>query len=152
VEEKSMSIETEHHGYKITYGENTDVWRCWELDVEGKTLSSVKAKIASILSQSRKIDATPAYYIQSWGRVEKITVLSWASPTKVWVMEGKRRAKCSADAIVWMSEETATKLAEARAKESAASALREEAAAIRAAIPRIAPPDGAMFEAEEQTP
>ena len=56
-------IETEHKGYKITYSDNEDVWRCWELNVEHEKLSKLKQRIDRLSLEARKEAAFDARYI-----------------------------------------------------------------------------------------
>lgn len=48
-------IETEHNGYKIRYGENSDTWECYDLQLSANTLSALKDKINKTLAQERRL-------------------------------------------------------------------------------------------------
>lgn len=48
-------IETTHQGYRIRYGENSDTWECFDLQLSANTLSSLKDKINKTLAEERKV-------------------------------------------------------------------------------------------------
>ena len=57
-----MPIETTYRGYKITYGESSDQWGCYDLGGHGKdthapTLTELKAKLDKFLLTTRKKNA-----------------------------------------------------------------------------------------------
>jgi len=62
-------IKTDHNGHEIVYSENQDVWRCWKLDLEAKTLSALRNKINKIDADARRIN------------IEVIRVGSYHQPT-----------------------------------------------------------------------
>jgi hypothetical protein len=143
-----VSIETEHHGYKIVYSENEDRWRCWEMECDGKSLSAVKAKVAAILSATRKIEPAPAVTLRSWGGLQNVMLLGWASAQKVWVMDGRRRTQENASNVAMMTPETLSALSRVDALQKQADALRADIARILDSIPRVQPPEGAKFPAD----
>lgn len=78
-----MTIETEHNGRKITYAENQDVWRCWAMNVEAKTLTALKSKLDKIDADARRIDATRAYLLDHHGeKLTPVTVTLIAKPAE----------------------------------------------------------------------
>jgi len=94
-----VSIETEHNGHKITYSENEDVWRCWQLDMDGKTLSALKQKINQHDASMRRIKPTVAWAVRSWGGPEKVTLTLIADDKEVWAVdeEGRRQKRAFKD-------------------------------------------------------
>ena len=68
-------IETEHKGYRISYSDNEDVWRCWELNIEHEKLSKLKQRIDRLSLEARKEAAFDALRIQYNGRAELVRVV-----------------------------------------------------------------------------
>lgn len=65
-------IKTEHNGREITYAENQDIWRCWDLEMEASTLSALKAKLDKFDADQRRVAQVPAFRIGSmYERPEK---------------------------------------------------------------------------------
>lgn len=145
-----MAIETEHKGYKIGYFEESDTWRCYELELTAPKLSALKAKIDKIDADARKLDRVPVVVLGGWNSRAKFGVaLSWASKDALWLMIDRRRSKEPCNTIVPDGPETRAQLARADALEKQAAGLRADAAAIIAAIPRWQPSQKAVADEEE---
>lgn len=70
-----MTIETEHRGYKISYAENEDVWRCWDLEEDAPTLSALKRKIDKHDKARRTAtEVIPAVRISSGGGLSQVSI------------------------------------------------------------------------------
>lgn len=132
-------IETEHKDYKIRYSENEDVWRCWELDLEAKTLSALKAKINQIDAAGRKLDRVSVYVFGGYGLPKEAIALSWAGKGKLWILEGKRRSQEPCDRISRVTPEITAAIKQAGQLQSQAQEIRKQADSILAAIPRWEP-------------
>lgn len=61
------TIETEYRGHKITYSENSDEWRCWDIEYSNISMQKVKAKIDAFYLKLRKESAVPCYELSSYG-------------------------------------------------------------------------------------
>lgn len=57
----SQRLETEHRGYPIYYGENSDKWHCRDIDLQADTLSALKRKIDEIDRKARQAAAVICY-------------------------------------------------------------------------------------------
>ena len=70
-----MSIETTHRGYKVTYAENEDVWRCWDLEEDAPTLSGIKRKIDKHDRARRATtELIPALYLNEYQGVREVSI------------------------------------------------------------------------------
>lgn len=144
-----MSIKTEHKGYKIEYFEHADAWGCYELELDGKSLASLKAKINKIDMDARRLDRIPIIVLDGWGGEKYGVALSWATQKSVWVMAGGRRSKESCDKIVTVTAEVQAVLARVKTLRKQATELNEQAKAITGAIPRWQPSEKNVADDEE---
>lgn len=121
-------IETEHNGHKITYAENEDVWRCWDMGVEAKTLSAVKTKLKKLDADARRCNV-PVLVLHHYGcEIDAVGVATLIEGKDVWVTSKDRRGKTERrkKPINLLLLDTA----ENRAAIKAASARRKEGEAI----------------------
>ena len=58
-------IEVEYGGFKIVYGDNDDLWHCYALNLDAKTLSSLKEQIGKVLTEARKVGNRPVLRIST---------------------------------------------------------------------------------------
>jgi hypothetical protein len=81
-------IKIEHNGHTITYSENEDVWRCWALEAEAKTLSILKTKINKIDAEARRVDVK-VFEIDRLSKEQKIVkcLMVDADGKSVWILE-----------------------------------------------------------------
>ncbi len=145
-----MSIETEHNGHKITYAENEDVWRCWALDLDAKTLGALRTKINKIDAEARRVDNVNAIKVNEhgFGSHEPVEIVM-VDGDSAWVIHRQQRMwrgqmepklvreKVKLHQLALDLPETVVafdRLAEARAAERAATLAAREAVA---AIPRV---------------
>lgn len=94
-------IEIDFNGITIHYSENEDVWRCSSFDVDGKTLSAVKAKVNNILADARRlVEPIAVFTLDSWSnKVSEQGVVTlvesdkkvWLTTTKLAWWKGERR-------------------------------------------------------------
>ncbi len=68
------TLEVEHAGFKIRYQENENKWRCWDLDIDGPQLSTVKTKISNMMAAERRITPTHAVYWSTHSAPEVILI------------------------------------------------------------------------------
>lgn len=54
---------TEHRGYSIYYTDNSEIWRCQDLDLEAERLSQLKSKIDRELKKMREADGVSVLYL-----------------------------------------------------------------------------------------
>ncbi len=149
---------TTHRGFDIRYSENEDVWRCYDIDVDGATLSAVKRKIDRHIAESRKAERMPAIEIphSSFFGEEVVEVLVTAiadkrrlsSKDKVWVTPASKRRRRDKDRYQIEIGSLAPETPEARTLivvwRTAVAALRRAEKAeerAKAAIPRLRPSD-----------
>lgn len=76
-------MELSYRGYAIRFGENSETWRCWSLDVEAEKLSTVKAKIDRLIAAARKLEnPVPVIYVDWHQVVKPVKVIAFAQPRK----------------------------------------------------------------------
>lgn len=147
-----MTIETEHRGYKITYGENEDVWRCWALEIEAPGLSTVKRKI-DVIDRKRRAMAEPvrAYLLNDHQAPREVGVSllaeapnpnrSYEAAGKAWTLndpsQSKGREKTSIDRLMPITPEAMAALEVFVAAKAAERAATAKAKAAYNAIPRL---------------
>lgn len=79
-----MALETEHRGYKIRYGENSDEWFCNEAGdgMSAPTLSKLKDKINRMIASQKKKTAVDFLVIEDSGIIgNRKTLLTEARMT-----------------------------------------------------------------------
>jgi len=139
-------IETEHNGHAITYAENEDVWRCWSMNVEGKTLSAVKAKLNKLDADARRVNV-PVIVLNHYGcTVDAIGLATLIDKGDVWIAAKDRRgstqrSKTSMSRIVLDTPENREAIKAASAKEKQAESVMKEAEGMVYAIPRVTADD-----------
>lgn len=140
----------EHRGYKITYSENQDVWRCWDINYESAKLSLVKQKIDAVERQHRKL-AAPALYITHGGAVKDCVIVSLDEDRdRCFITTGEtgtdrwgrpngtlKRDKVSLSQIAADTPENRELARVALEKQAAYEAAQAAATAARKAIPRL---------------
>ncbi|MGE3914678.1 MAG: hypothetical protein AB7F78_03180 [Hyphomicrobiaceae bacterium] len=143
-------IETDHLGQRIIYSENSDTWQCLEMELQAKSLSALKTKIADALNAARKCDVE-AIYFPSFSSWEKAKVTMLVEPDEAWIVhpEGKkmRRRKVKFNELLPDTPESVRLIKEWRDLSAAAESARRAAEAARAAIPRLSPDDCRAREA-----
>ena len=151
-------IEVDFNGITIHYSENEDLWRCASFDVEGKTLSAVKAKVNKLLADARRLarrlaEPIAVFTVDSWSMKasEKGVVTLVESDKKVWLIttktvwwkgeqrEEKARSKIDIEREILDTPEARAVLKDVREKIAALEArIRTEKARIEA-LPRLTP-------------
>jgi len=110
----SSRIETEHAGHTISYSENEDVWRCYTLDLEAKTLSLLRQKINTWLNKTRKLGSGVEvwYFSNNWDhKPERVKATSLTDDGQVWLALNEKgryartRTKVPLDKIVMITDE-----------------------------------------------
>lgn len=139
-------ITTEHNGHQIVYAENEDVWRCWGMDLEAKTLSALKTKMNAADAAARRVGNVRVFIIPSYsGDIEEGLVTLLEGDGHAWVVppagkkevRGRRsRAKTEISSLA-LDTPAAREAIEAwdRAREFSREAAQAERDA-KAAIPR----------------
>lgn len=140
-------ITTEHSGHEIVYSENEDVWRCWNLDAEAKTLSALKVKINKHLNEARRLDNVRVWKLDWGGTPElySVTLLegdgaAWVSKVAPGTSKGRRekvREKALLKDLVLDTAENRAAIEMWRSLESAARTAQQKATDAKAAIARV---------------
>lgn len=145
-------IETFHLGRRVTYSDNRDVWLCDELDMEAKTLSAMKAKIADHEKLSRRVDVRLMHFSTYYGRTAISTQAVLLEDDKhVWCntiesktdrfghgrKDVKRREKVKFAELVEDTPEVRALLTAYIAQDKKADEERDRARKMHAAIPRV---------------
>ena len=160
------SIETEHNGYVIAYAENQDVWRCWGLELEAKTLSALKNKINKVSSDARRLDNVEAIDLsETWGKPKPVKIVMLAGvdymkKPQAWIIktainpsrfrgEKDQRQKVALENLVLDTPENQKLLSAYLTKQEAVRAAQEEANKAKAAIPRVTLADLSQTRSEE---
>lgn len=137
-------IKTEHAGYEIVYSENGDLWRCWNLEVEAKTLSALKTKINQCLAEARRVDNVRVWKLDWSGgpKLYAVTLLdgeahAWVSPVDSLDRKGKTRERADFDKLILDTPENRAAIEAWRALERASRAAAIAASEARDAIPRV---------------
>ena len=80
-------ITTEHNGHQIVYAENEDVWRCWGMELEAKTLTALKTKLNAADAAARRVGNVKVIVLSHYGEFSMgvVTLLegekhAWVSP------------------------------------------------------------------------
>ena len=139
-------IETEHNGHKIAYAENEDVWRCWAMDVEGKTLSAVKTKLNKIDAEARRV-SVPVILLHHWGcQVDAVGVATLIEKDDVWVTTKDRhgsteRRKKPMGVILLDTPENRSAIKAAAARRKEGEAITKEADDMMSSLPRVTAAD-----------
>lgn len=91
-------IKTTYLDHVIVYAENEDIWRCWDFDVEGKTLSAVKEKMRKLDAEARKIPDLEAFELDNWNRVTPVVInLLDAERDSAWVLKREKNWRHGGD-------------------------------------------------------
>ncbi len=151
-----MTLETEHNGYKISYAENEDVWRCWDLSLDGKTLSAVKAKINTEIKRAREITAMPALAFDGSYSTEarEVVITLIADESRVWTLgrgrwgDQNKREKTSIELLMADNDENRKTLAEMKALSDKSDSIIREIKRLRESIPRLNMGDLSRIEKE----
>lgn len=150
-----MTLETEHNGYKIRYAENEDVWRCWVINLDGKTLSAIKAKINTEIKRAREIDAMPALaFDSSYGITASDVVITLiADEKRVWTlgrgrMGNSKREKSNIENLFADNDENRKTLAEMKALFDRRNEIPDQIKRLRESIPRLTVADLSRIEKE----
>lgn len=134
------NLSVEHRGYSISFATNEEVWRCWTLDIEDKSLAKVKAKINKIERDLRnaEIKQIDAIAIETWHSFETITILSLASEGAAWIMtKSGRREKKSLQRLALVTDENKATIKQIRELREEAARLGKHADKLVEAIPRV---------------
>jgi hypothetical protein len=137
-----MRIEVTHNNHQITYAENEDLWRCWNMNVEAKTLSALKTKLNKLDADARRCNV-PVIILHHYGcEADAVGLATLIDGKDVWVTSKNRRGsverrKISMDRIVLdtLEHHATIKAASVRRKEG--EAITKEADAMVAALPRV---------------
>ncbi len=153
-----MTLETEHNGYKIHYAENEDVWRCWDLNLDGKTLSAVKAKINTEIKRAREITAMPALVFDASYSTEarEVVITLIADEKRVWTLgrgrwgDQNKREKTNIELLFADNDENRKTLAEMKALSEQVSAINGRIKRLKEAIPRLTMTDLSRIQKESE--
>lgn len=139
-------ITTEHAGHEIVYSENEDVWRCWNLDAEAKTLSALRTKINKHLAEARRVDNVRVWKMEWSGgpKLCAVTLLegdehAWISQLASEAGKGRRekvREKAALDSLILDTPENRAAMEAWRALEAAAREAQSAAYKAKEALPR----------------
>jgi hypothetical protein len=137
-------IETSHNGHVITYAENEDVWRCWDMNIEAKTLSAIKAKLNKVEADARRCNV-PVIVLHRYGcEVDAIGIATVIDGKDVWVSSKDTRgravrSKKSMGSILLDTPENRAAIKAATARRREGDKIIKEANAMWSAIPRVTP-------------
>lgn len=126
-------IQTEHQGFKITFSDNEEVWNCWELRMEHKSLGKLKQKINKWLKERLSKSNITCAFRDTYGHnpYEEATVVGCVNdaPGEFWITVGKdaRRRKVKITELYPWTEELSAALAAYDAQRAAGNALLREA-------------------------
>lgn len=114
----NSKIEVKHGDYEITYSENEDVWRCWSMSLEAKTLSALRAKLNKETAKARRIDAPVVVISRYEGGIEAegAATLIADGGRSVWVTNGRVRRKYDAPRVVMDTPEARELVADVSAE------------------------------------
>lgn len=101
-------IEVEHQGFTIIYGENSDRWECYALDLEAATLSKLKTKINQhVKNVIKTADLVFGHRQGGYGKPQRVQLISRDTATaKFWVttVDGRRQLAKPQDLTPWGDE------------------------------------------------
>jgi hypothetical protein len=122
-----MAFEFEYMGFKVSFAENDEVWRCWALDVEHKSMAKVKSMISQKVREEVKT-ANLIYGIKNWGSVKKVQVIGLVDGKgdHVWTKSmdrDERRSREKMDTLFPWTLENEAIIAEADVLEKQGNAL-----------------------------
>jgi hypothetical protein len=104
-------LKVEHHGFSINFSENEDLWRCYALGFEHKSLLKLKQKINKWLRERLdKANIVVAFKDRNgWGDFKKATVVGMVNdePGYYWILleEEDRRQKVKLTELYPWSDE-----------------------------------------------
>lgn len=146
-------ITTEHNGYEITYGENSDTWSCWALQLEEKTLTKLKDRINKLLADARRISVPVIQVTNSWQRDAPMNAVmldpdgksvwctypekQYARFTNRLIGEKTRRTKESFESLVLDTPDNRRLIEAWRSAVEETRRAQEREKAARDAIPRV---------------
>lgn len=143
-------LTTEHRGFRIRYGENSDEWGCAALDVYAPTLSALKRKIDAIERKTRQTESIPVFVIGYRGGIEPATITAkisksvrgsryWDSREGVWCVDANtgHRRKVDLAECVEDTPENRARIAEYERLCAVAKANEKAANNFRATLPRM---------------
>jgi hypothetical protein len=140
-----MAIKTEHNGYEITYSENEDLWRCWTLELEAKTLSALKTKMNKLDADRRRLDMPQVWHLTYSGpKLKKATLIEDGA---VWLLaggddkRGRQREKVGLENTVIDTPANRQAIEMYVAAEEVARKAQRTAYEMRQAIPRATAAD-----------
>lgn len=137
-------IEVEHQGFKITFGDNTDTWSCWDLDLEHAKLSVLKTKINQYVKDKLK-SASVIVGKPEWNNVTKLQIISRDNASgKFWCIDvgsgaSNRRQLVSASNLIYWDDELQDKLSKAKDYEDEGAKWLKKARDIRESIKKLEP-------------
>lgn len=132
----------DYDGNEIQFSENEEVWRCWDLNMEDKSLSKLKEKINKFRRDTRNagVKRVEVYRLGSW-RGGMVTLISLASEESAWITtrigRTDRREKVGLHELIFPTPENMAVLAAAKDLDDQAQELTRKADAARAAIQRV---------------
>jgi hypothetical protein len=153
-------IKTEHNGYEITYGENSDLWSCWSLGMEASTLTALKTKINQFDVVKRRLSNVPVLYNGYQDSCQPgVATLLDPDGKHVWITldganKGSRdeRKKVELDRLIPYSPENIAVSVEAARLRDEGYRLQKEGKDLLAALPRMTVADLAGTGAEDLPP
>lgn len=77
-------IEIEYNGFRVAYSENSEVWVCYDLNLEAEKLSGLKAKISKVMAEARRVENVPVIEI---GFRNEFAVVTLLDGDEVWIMK-----------------------------------------------------------------
>lgn len=147
-------LTTEHRGFAIHYGENSDDWNCHALELAAPTLSALKRKIDAVERTTRKTESIPAFVIGHRGEIEAVIITAkvgkssgpvrryWDEKEGVWCVstdgKEKRRKKVELKYCVEGTSENRAMIDEYRQLCGVIKAAEKAAKDYLATLPRMA--------------
>lgn len=133
-------IRITYEDYEITYDERDDFWCCPTLKVTARTLSSLKAKIAKMDADLRRLPAVAVIAISpyqfNWENGWRATLLD-DSHKSVWAVMEKKREKMSLDRLTLDTAENRRAMLRAKVIYEKGNELQKQAMEMLRAIPRV---------------
>lgn len=132
-------IKITHQGFDITYAENENVWRCWKLNVEDKSLTGLRQKINKMISKALKDMSLECFVINEYGgsEITKARITSRDAKTgEFWIVKegNERRARVKGQYLRPWTTEIEETLAEVKRIQAEGYDLIRKSDALRKSI------------------
>lgn len=131
-----------HNGYTIRYREDENVWSCYALSLEAKSLKSLRQKINEIDAVQRRVDNVKAINVRNYGGNTPCEITLIHDEHECWIKERGRngsssRSKTSFNSLVLDNEENRAALATLKAAKEVAEKADQRATDLARALPRV---------------